>query len=341
MQQRKCLPPLNALRAFEAAGRYASCVKAAHELCITPWAVAQQVAKLEDAIGVPLFEREKGKRELTPTGKALLQSLTFLFEQIGEAVEEAKLGGRKEGRPLQIAACIDICKWLVTRLKDFSRHHPDIRIAVCPLIGGETARQTDVVIACKSGPTSGLKLFDEILFPVCSPSLLAGLEEGRWQSLFENHPLVHDGDSLSPDGGVAGWEAWLEAAGLVVDEEALGGIVLSPSSLTIEAAIEGWGIALGRGVLINEELASGKLVRLSDVEVRTQRHYALQVTDRGIRHRSAAILQDWLVSSLRVESHKNYNEPLAENTLASNTAARAFNVNTKDPLYPAARHSAV
>lgn len=251
------LPPLNALRAFEAAARHLSFTRAAEELHVTQAAVSHQVKSLEDYLGIKLFRRFNRSLLLTDEGQGYLPTLTKAFDLMQEAT--TRLAKKEAGGPLTVSVLPSFAaRWLVPRLGRFRRAHPevDLRIDPEPGLADFAHGDVDVGIRYGRGVYPGLRadrLMEEDIFPVCSPALLEG-----------EHPLKHPEDLahhiLLHDDGHGDWRTWLLAAQVeAVDPNR--GTVFTDSSMLIEAAKRGQGVALARSVLAADELEAGTLVR--------------------------------------------------------------------------------
>jgi LysR family transcriptional regulator, glycine cleavage system transcriptional activator len=267
------LPSLNALRAFEAAGRHLSFTKAAEELHVTPAAVGHQIKMLEEDLGVRLFRRLTRAIALTETGQILLPGIRDGFDRFENALE--RLRGQEESGVLNVGVPLSLsAKWLVHRLERFHQAYPDIDLRIAASIGiVDFARDDiDLTIRYGRGDYPGLRvelLMREELFPVCSPKFLEGPHPIKTPDDLRHHTLLHDDSFKQPyheqfiktfHGSFPNWHTWLEAAG-AEDVDPTQGLRLSPPLVVIQAAIEGHGVALGRGALVNADLAAGLLVK--------------------------------------------------------------------------------
>jgi LysR family glycine cleavage system transcriptional activator len=251
------LPSLNGLRAFEAAARCGSVKQAAAELFVTPGAVSQQIKGLEEALGTPLFRRAGTGLRLTEAGAALYPVLHESFGQIAAALQRVR--AREQAGPLTVSVMPSFAaKWLVPRLGRFRARHPqiDVRIGADARVVDLAHEDVELAIRYGQGNNPGLhseKLLGEILFPVCSPRLLEGPQPLRTPADLRHTTLLHD-DTTDE------WQAWLTAHG-VQGVDASRGPVFNDASMTLQAAIDEQGVALGRDVLVAEDLARGRLVR--------------------------------------------------------------------------------
>ncbi|MCI0364982.1 MAG: transcriptional regulator GcvA, partial [Phycisphaerales bacterium] len=241
MKSFRRLPPLNALRSYEAAARHLSFTKAAGELGVTPAAVSHQVKMLEDFIGVSLFQRVNRQLILTDAGIACLPGIRTAFEGLSTAIGSISTAGRTGVLTVSVAPSL-AGKWLLPRLERFKTAHADIDVRVSASInlvdfaGGEI----DLAIRYGSGRYPGLiaeRLIGESVIPVCSPNLLKGPHPLRSPADVHHHTLLHD-DSPDDDQSCPTWEMWLKAAG-VEGTDATRGPRFNQSSLVLEAAILG------------------------------------------------------------------------------------------------------
>lgn len=256
------LPPLNALRAFEAAARRLSFTRAADELDVTPGAISQQIRQLEDYAGTPLFRRTGRQVLLTDAGQATLPLVRDAFDRLAEAGRVMRAPARK-GRVMVSAAPSFAAKWLAPRLDGFHRTHPEIEVWMSADMELTDFTTADADLAIRYGPGNydGLKsekLLPESVLPVCSPDFAArhgGIT--RPEDLAEA-PLLHD-ESSENDPSCPDWPSWLTARGVARDNAARGPR-FNQSALVIEAAATGQGIALAKRAIAASDLASGRLV---------------------------------------------------------------------------------
>lgn len=262
------LPPLTALRAFEAAARHLSFKAAAAELNVTPGAVSQQVKLLEDHCGVPLFRRLTRALALTDAGRVAAPRLTAAFDQLADAY--ASIRRRHGSDPLVVSLPPTFAaRWLVPRLGRFQARHPEIelRLDANNRLVDFTRDDVDVGVRFGSGSYPGLVaecLIGRRVFPVCSPALLEGPAPLRTPADLRQHTLLHHQHPDSPEVDPA-WAMWLRAAG-VEGIAAERGPRFSTYGLATDAAAAGQGVALGDDVLVADDLAQGRLVRPFDLD---------------------------------------------------------------------------
>ncbi|WP_018239091.1 LysR substrate-binding domain-containing protein [Ensifer sp. BR816] len=272
---------LNGLRAVEAAGRLGSLAAAADELGVTPGAVSQQIAKTEAQLGRALFERLP--RGLVPTeaGRLLLVRLSSAFEELAEAVAEAR---RRDESVLTVSvAPVFAARWLVYRLNRFADRHPEIRLridATTKLVNLDTS-DVDIAIRVGAGHWPGVRaelLLEQEVFPVCSPALAAGL---RQPADILTLPAVIDEHAMFS------WEVWLKTVGLSGAEMTVRH-TFNDASLALDAAIAGQGVMIAWQTLAGYAVMKGSLVAPFGIRARTGfGHYF--VTSASRRESKAAL----------------------------------------------------
>lgn len=260
-EQRRRLPPLNALRAFEAAARHLNFSRAADELSVTPGAVSQQIQNLEDYVGAALFKRTPRGLLLTDSAQMALPALREAFDRLAEAA--ALLTAAVDGRRLTLTAAPSFAaKWLVPRLGNFEAKYPQVDVwlsADMDLVDFGTG-DVDLAIRYGAGPYPGLeavRLMSETVVPVISPELAAANPINAPADL-ARHILLHDG-SPDADDSCPDWSMWLAARG-VKGFDANRGPRFNQSSLVIEAAVSGRGVALAKRALAQDDLDAGRLI---------------------------------------------------------------------------------
>jgi LysR family transcriptional regulator, glycine cleavage system transcriptional activator len=254
------LLPLRALQALEAAARHLSFARAAKELNVTPAAISQQIKLLEDQIGQPLFERSPTLR-LSPSAQAASRQLREAIDLLQRVSEQLRIGQTQRLLVVSLAPSF-ASRWLIPRLERFSARHPDIDLhllATTRTVDLE-AEHVDAAVRYGVGRYPGLhaeRLRAESVVVVAHPRLAAGL----------NHPsdlpgatLLHN-TSIAWDPTFPDWATWLRGAG-VTPAGALRTRTFDDTNLLIEAALAGLGVALLWRTLVNEELASGRMVAL-------------------------------------------------------------------------------
>ncbi|NRA83100.1 MAG: transcriptional regulator GcvA [Gammaproteobacteria bacterium] len=250
------LPPLNALKAFEAASRHLSFTRAAEELFVTQAAVSHQIKALEENLGIKLFRRKNRALLLTEEGQSYFLDIKEIFISLTEATE--KLLSKTATGALTVSSSPSFAiQWLVPNLSKFSALHPDIdvRIKAIDLDEGLLTDDVDVAIYYGRGNWSSVrsdKLRNEFLIPVCAPSLLIGDKPLSCAEDLNHHTLLHD---LSRKD----WKSWTRQVG-ALSVNVNQGPIFSLSSLVLQAAIHGQGVALGYSLLARPEIEAGRLV---------------------------------------------------------------------------------
>ncbi len=292
------LPPLNALRAFEAAARHLSFTRAAEELHVTQAAISHQVKALEEHLERKLFRRLNRALLLSDDGQAYLPSVSRAFTLLNEATND--LLTKHAPGPLTVSVLPSFAaRWLVPRLGRFRQIRPDIDLRIDPsaeladFAGGDV----DVSIRYGRGEYPGMRadwLMTEDIFPVCSAALLEDPHGLRDPRDLEHQVLLHDD-------GHGDWRTWLLAAGVDRVDPARGPI-FTDSSMLIEAAMAGQGVALARGVLAADELAAGRLVRPFTLSLPTEYAYYLVCPRNTAEQPKIAAFREWLLGEARRES---------------------------------------
>ncbi|NQW02200.1 MAG: transcriptional regulator GcvA [Rhodospirillales bacterium] len=256
------LPPLNAIRAFEAAGRHLSFTKAADELNVTAAAISQQVRNLEDIVGVPLFRRLTRAIMLTDAGQAALPLFSEGLDRLADGAEKMRVH-ENTGVLTVSAAPSFAAKWLVRRLPHFQMLYPDIRIRLDPTLGlVDFGRENvDIAIRFGEGRYPGLRtdlLVREQTSPVCSPDLLVGPHPLLIPDNIRYHNLLHCDWGYS-DGEQPDWAMWLQLAG-IEGIDTTRGLTFTTEALALEAAADGQGVALANSKIVANDIRAGHLV---------------------------------------------------------------------------------
>jgi len=257
------LTHLNGIRAFEAAARHMSFAKAAEELSVTPAAVSQQIKALEDYLGVALFKRTKRALFLTETAQSVLPAAREGFDLLAAVLTRARAASARDHLVVSVTPSL-AAKWLMPRLERFIAQHPgiDVRIDTNSRVVDFAREDVDVAIRYGGGDWPGLEvtpLMNEQIFPVCSPKLQTGKHPLRTIEDLRHHSLIHDG-TLPEGSAFPSWAIWLEAVG-APGVDTTRGLRVNASTLAIQAAVDGQGVALGRSVLVEDDLATGRLIR--------------------------------------------------------------------------------
>jgi LysR family glycine cleavage system transcriptional activator len=294
------LPPLNSLRAFEAAARYLSFTKAAEELHVTPAAISQQVKTLEEYFGVPLFRRLTRALRLTDAGQAALPALQEGFDALAEV--DRILRSRQDERVLTVSVAPSFgARWLVPRLDRFYRACPDydIRIDATDRLVDFAEDNVDVALRFGRGDYPGLFtecLLADVAFPACSPALLEGEHPIRTPKDLRQHTLLHVQWQVENE-AAANWRMWLRAAGVDgIDVDR--GPRFSMEIMAVQAAIEGQGVVLTSGALVADDIAAGRLVRPfpDTVAEATTFSYYVVYPEPHLKRPKVVAFRDWVMA---------------------------------------------
>jgi LysR family glycine cleavage system transcriptional activator len=287
------LPPLNALKAFEAAARSESFTRAADELNVTQGAVSHQVKGLEDTLGLKLFHRERQRLILTESGRQYLAVVRYALDRIAVGTEQ--LLQRQSSGVLTVSTSPDFAaKWLINRLGRFAEKHPgiDLRVSASTQYVDFAREEVDVAIRHGDGNWPGLdivRLYSERLFPVCSPKLAAGRNRITKPSDLLKFPLLRLEDAKN-------WARLFEAAGIA---DPVGpGPVLNRASMLIDAAIDGQGVALARTALAAWDLIHGRLIRPLAVSLRMANTYWIVCPKAASEVPKIAAFRAWVLGEV-------------------------------------------
>ena len=294
------IPGLQALKAFDASARHLSFTKAAAELNVTPAAVSHQIKELEEQIGVSLFQRTSRHMQLTRHGQILKPAIADALEGLTRALQRI----RQSDNPAQIRVTASpsiAAKWLVPRLDRFLETvaGADVRIDVSSTVLDFERDDVDVAIRFGKGNYPGLtvdKLFHDVLFPVCSPALLKGRKPLREPRDLLLHTLIHL--EYEAQGAVwPNWRMWMLAAG-ISDFNDTRGLHFSQTSLAVQAAIDGHGVALGDSTLVADDIAAGRLVKPFALSLRSPTQFAYHlISPRDITGRPMIkAFRNWILA---------------------------------------------
>lgn len=295
---RRPLPPLNALKAFEATARHLSFSKAAEELHVTPAALSHQIRGLEDLLGLKLFHRKARSIELTAGARLMYPGVRTAFESLRAAVEQ--LDRAREDRILVVSASPGLtAKWLVPRIYRFMEQHPEVdtRISASANYSNFTTDGIDVGIRLSSGIHPDLhveKLSDEAMLPLCSPRLLEGERPLRTPRDLQHFPLIQ----IDLPGIVPTWDDWLAAAGITGIDTSRG-LRLNVADHALDAASEGTGVVLGYKLVASRDIGLGRLVSPFGPEVPLPGRSYHFVCAKGQEKRpTVKAFRDWLFAEI-------------------------------------------
>lgn len=292
----RSLPPLNGLRAFEAAARHLSFTRAAEELHVTQAAVSHQIKGLEERLGMRLFRRLNRSLLLTDEGQRLFLAARDAFERLAEAVEG--LRARDTGGPLTVSVLPSFAaKWLVPRLSRFQERYPDIdlRITALERLVDLVRDDVDVAIRFGSGKWPGVRaemILEDRVTPVCSPALAERLRE---PADLAHVTLLHE--TMEPMRNFPDWAAWLRAAG-VTGVDVSRGLRFSHTHILLQAAIDGRGVALGQSPLAADDLAAGRLVAPFDLSLPVGYAYYLVYLPEAAERPKIKAFREWVTAEM-------------------------------------------
>ena len=295
------LPPLSALRPFEAAARLESFSRAADELHLTHGAVSRQVRALEEHVGAELFARHGKRVSLTPAGRAFAERVRAVLDDLALAVEMAR-PARREGR-LSVSVLPSFAsRWLMPRLIRFMEAHPKIEVNVNASVGlADFARdEVDLAIRFGPGPWPGVaceKFLEDEYFPVCSPRMNGGKLPRTPRDLGGVRIMMEDRDY---------WSRWFEAAGVTLERPIMGPN-FNDSTYSLQAAARGEGVALARRSIIGEDLERGTLVRLFDVAVKCREAYWFVCPRELANAERIVAFKEWIKSELAADEKRRGN----------------------------------
>jgi LysR family glycine cleavage system transcriptional activator len=284
------LPPLSALRAFDASARHGSFTRAAAELHITHGAVSRHVAALEAHFGKALFIRHARGVSPTEAGRRFQEAVRDALDRLAAGAREVR-GGESTARVEVSVLPSFATRWLLPRLQQFKRDHSGVEIHIRTeheLVDfRQRAAAPDFAIRYGLGAWQGLhaeRLLSESLSPVCAPGAID--DAADMEKLLSRSPLIHDSNEDA-------WTLWFSCTGIRPPRRAPRALVFSDYNLVLEAAAQGLGVALGRTGLIERNLADGSLVECS-VRVSSPRAYHLVRQGHEPLRKQARLLWDWL-----------------------------------------------
>lgn len=283
------LPPLNALRAFDVAGRHLNFRTAADEMGLTQGAVAQQVRLLEAHLAVPLFERMPKGLAFTPNGRSYHARIAAAFGELRSATEILR---PEPGKVLVSVTPTFAAKWLIPNLPAFSKAHPDIELRILATEKTSSFHGDGIDLAIRQAqPPFGAsidarRLFRQEIVAVASPSLLEGHEMPVGLATLALLPKLHDAHDL--------WPAFLKSLG--INDQTGHGLRLSQTALALDAALSGQGVALASRFLVERDLAAGRLLQVTPQTLAGKQDFYLLAERRQRRSPATEAVIAWFVS---------------------------------------------
>ncbi|MGL4224545.1 MAG: transcriptional regulator GcvA [Vibrio sp.] len=291
------LPPLNSLKVFEAAARHLSFTRAGEELFVTQAAVSHQIKALEEFLGLKLFRRRNRSLLLTEEGQSYFLDIKDIFGSLAEATDKLLERSEKGALTISLPPSFAI-QWLVPRLADFNQQEPDIdvRIKAVDMDEGSLADDVDVAIYYGRGSWPGLradKLYQEFLIPLCSPALLLGNKPMETLSDLAHHTLLHDTSRKD-------WKQFAKENALN-NVNVNHGPIFSHSTMVLQAAAHGQGVALGNNVLAQPEMDAGRLIAPFDQVLMTNNAFYVVCHEKQADIGRVATFRDWMLNKARSE----------------------------------------
>jgi LysR family glycine cleavage system transcriptional activator len=295
------LPSLNGLRAFEAAARHLSFTNAAAELNVTQTAISHQIRRLEEELGIRLFIRQNRALALTPQAHDYLPGVRAAFNDLRLATD--RLLRKDNDHVLTVSTLASLAaKWLLPRLSAFQEAHPDIDVRITTSTSMVDFKNGDVDAAIRygRGRWPGLRadwLTADQVFPVCSPALLQGDRPLQTPEDLVHHTLLHSSGGYDDD-----WRLWLTAAGLPTDISKQPGLSFDMIFMTLQAAIDGLGVAVGRTTYVEGDLAKGRLVVPFKISLPADAGFYLVSPEAAANTPKLKAFREWLLASVQAKA---------------------------------------
>ncbi|NMP16421.1 transcriptional regulator GcvA [Thalassotalea sp. Y01] len=291
------LPPLNALKSFEASARHLSFTKAANELFVTQAAVSHQIKALESFLGIKLFKRKNRALLLTEEGQSYFLDIKDIFIALQDATQKLLAQGEKGAITVSIQPSLAIL-WLVPKLSEFHKLYPDIdvRIKADDDEDDTLVDSVDIAFYYGRGPWPNVhaqKIFTEYLIPVCSPMLLTSEQPIINVDDLQHHTLLHDSSRKD-------WKRWYKSCGLS-SKKVEQGPIFSHSALVLQAAIHGQGVALVNNTLAKPELDAGRLVMPFEQVLVNKDAYYVVCRDEHLDTPRIAQFIEWVIQAAEQE----------------------------------------
>ncbi len=290
------LPSLNGLRAFEAAARHLSFTQAAAELNVTQTAISHQIRRLEEELGLRLFVRKNRALALTAKANDYLPGVRAAFNDLRLATD--RLLRKDSDNVLTISTLASLAaKWLLPRLSTFQEAHPgiDVRITTSTSLVDFRSGDVDAAIRYGRGHWPGVRarwLMADELFPVCSPALLKGERPLRCPQDLARYTLLHSSGGYDDD-----WRLWLTAAGLPSDVSKQPGLTFDLIFMTVQAAIDGIGVAMGRTSYVQDDIAKGRLVVPFKIALPADAGFYLVSPEAGEEPPKLRLFREWVLAA--------------------------------------------
>ncbi len=290
------LPPLTALRSFEAAARHLNFSRAADELNVTPAAVSHQVKALEEWLRVRLFYRSAGGLTLTPAGTGYLTGVAEGFDKLSDVTEQLSIHDVRRTMSIVVTPTV-AARWLVPRIHRYQALRPDMELRISSVTAPVdfTRYSLDIGVAFGWEVAPGFHRHPWLTYEViavCSPKLLAGPRPLRHPQQLREHQLIHD-EALKVHDRID-WRSWLATLS-VTDIDTTQGLHFDQGTYAHQMAIEGRGIVLGKSALLAHDLAEGRLVKLFDHGVPSECTYDLVYSEATATSPKVIHFRDWML----------------------------------------------
>jgi LysR family glycine cleavage system transcriptional activator len=275
-----------------------SFTKAAEELNVTQTAISHQIRRLEEELGLKLFARQNRSLALTADGRDYLPGIRAAFQDLRLATERLKR--RDNANVLTVSTLTSFAaKWLMPRVSKFQQQHPsiDVRVTTSTELTDFASDGVDVGIRYGHGKWPGLRsdwLMAEELFPVCSPALLKGEHPIRTPADLKHHTLLYSSHDMEDD-----WRLWLTAAGVSLEILKQPVLQFDMIFMTVQAAIDGLGVAVGRTAFVESDLSAGRLVAPFDVTLPIDVGFYLVCPESSADTPKIAAFREWLLATAR------------------------------------------
>ncbi|WNC67211.1 transcriptional regulator GcvA [Thalassotalea nanhaiensis] len=291
------LPPLNALKAFEASARLLSFTKASAELFVTQAAISHQIKSLEAHLGLKLFMRKNRSLLLTEEGQSYFLDIKDIFVSLHDATQKLLAKSEKGTITVSIQPSLAI-QWLVPRLTDFNKHHPDIDVRIKAADNDDDTLTSDVDVAFYygRGPWPNVvsdKILTEYLIPVCSPLMLTSERPIVNAADLEHHTLLHDSSRKD-------WKRWFKSINTQTSNLNQGPI-FSHSALVMQAAIHGQGVALVNNILAKPDIEAGRLIAPFSHVLVNQDAFYIVCRDEQLDTGRINQFRQWVLNTIAVE----------------------------------------
>ncbi len=298
------IPPLNALKAFEASARHLSFTRAAEELFVTQAAISHQIKSLEEFLAIKLFMRKNRSLLLTEEGQSYYLDIKDVFNALHDATERLLARGEKGAITVSLQPSFAI-QWLVPRLNAFNALNPDIdvRIKAVDQPDGSLTEDVDIAIYYGRGKWTNVnaeKLHTEHLVPVCSPLLLQGKKQINTLEDLTHHTLLHDTSRRD-------WKRWFKEAN-IKGTNVNHGPIFSHSSMVLQAAVYGQGIALAQSVLAKPDIVAGRLVAPVSHTLVSKNAFYIVCREHQVDNGKIAAFREWVLETVEQEQDESDDE---------------------------------